>query len=224
VASPHNPSGVRLTDDELRGLLAAVDEHAPQAVVLVDETFHESSHGDDRVPPSAAALSPRVVTCASLSKAHGAPGLRLGWLTVTDPGLYARLRNAKFLTTISCSALDEFAGTVVLRHSDKILPPRAARLGRALAELEDWLADQPVDWVRPDASPICCLRLRHGDFSDAAVRAFYTFLAEQDVRVAPGSWFGEDDRVFRVGFGNLPPPEFTAALDRLAVAVKTAAF
>jgi aspartate/methionine/tyrosine aminotransferase len=222
VASPQNPSGVRLTDAELRGLIAAVDEHAPEAVVLVDETFRESTHGDDPIPPSAATLSPRVVTCASLSKAHGAPGLRLGWLTTTDPELYRRLRNAKFLTTIACSAPDEFAATVVLRHSDKILPARAVRLGRAVAELQDWVADQPVDWVRPDGATICCLRLRDGDFSDAAVRAFHDGLAEHGVRVAPGSWFGADDRVFRLGFGTLPPEEFTSALDRLAVALKTA--
>jgi aspartate/methionine/tyrosine aminotransferase len=222
VASPQNPSGVRLTDAELRGLVAAVDEHAPQAVVLVDETFRDATLGDDPIPPSAAALSPRVVTCSSLSKAHGAPGLRLGWLTATDPDLYARLRNAKFLTTISCSAPDEFTATLVLRRSGEILPPRAVRLGQAVAELGDWLADQPVDWVRPDASTTCCLRLRDSDFSDAAVAAFPTFLAEHEVRVAPGPWFGADDRVFRLGFGHLPPQEFTDALDRLGVALKAA--
>jgi aspartate/methionine/tyrosine aminotransferase len=222
VASPQNPSGVRFTDAELRGLLAAVEEYAPQAVVLVDETYRESIIGEDPIPPSAAALSPRVVTCASLSKAHGAPGLRLGWLTTTDPELYERLRNAKFLTTIACSAPDEFAATVLLRHADEILAPRAARLGRALAELEDWLGDQPVDWVRPDAATVCCLRLRDGGFSAAAVRAFHAGLAGNGVRVAPGSWFGTDDRVFRLGFGHLPPREFTEALDRLAVALKAA--
>jgi aspartate/methionine/tyrosine aminotransferase len=222
VASPQNPSGVRFTEAELRGLLAAVEQHAPEAVVLVDETYREATHGDDPIPPSAATLSPRVVTCASLSKAHGAPGLRLGWLTATDPGLYERLRNAKFLTTIACSAPDEFAATVVLRHGDEILARRAARLGQALAELEDWLGDQPVDWVRPDGATVCCLRLRDGDFSDAAVRAFHAGLAEHGLRVAPGSWFGADDRVFRLGFGHLPPQDFTEALDRLAAAVKAA--
>ena len=43
VASPQNPSGVRLTQEELRGQLAAVDERAPEAVVLVAETSREST-------------------------------------------------------------------------------------------------------------------------------------------------------------------------------------
>ncbi len=67
LASPQNPSGVRLTEEELRGLLAAVEERAPEAVVLVDETCRESTYGNAPVPPSAAALSPRVVTCGSSS-------------------------------------------------------------------------------------------------------------------------------------------------------------
>src|SRR5215469_1919831 len=121
VTSPQNPSGVRFTDRELRGLVAAVEDRAPDAVVLIDEIYRESSYGDAPVPPSAATLSPRVVTCSSLSKAHGAPGLRLGWLTVTDPDLYARLRNAKFLTTVACSGADELLATRVLRRRGEIL-------------------------------------------------------------------------------------------------------
>ena len=222
LASPQNPSGVRLTEDDLRGLLAAVDERAPQAVVLVDETYREATYGDAPAPRSAAALSPRVVTCASLSKAHGAPGLRLGWLTTTDPELYERLRIAKFLNTIACSAPDEFLAVQLLRRRAEILAPRAALLGRALAQLEDWLQDQPVEFVRPDAGALCCLRLPREHVPDDAVPAFYARLAARDTRVAPGSWFGEDDRVFRLGFGHLPPADFTEALARLADALRPA--
>jgi DNA-binding transcriptional MocR family regulator len=45
-------------------------------------------------------------------------------------------------------------------------------------------------------------------------------LAERETRVAPGSWFGETDRVFRLGFGHLPLPDFAAGLDRLADALR----
>jgi aspartate/methionine/tyrosine aminotransferase len=222
LASPQNPPGVRFTEAELRGVLAAVDERAPDAVVLVDETYRASAYGDAPVPPSAAALSPRVVTCSSLSKAHGAPGLRLGWLTTINPDIYERLRNAKFLATVACSAADEFAATMVLRRAGEILTARAARLAAALTELEEWLDGQRVDWIRPDGGALCCLRLRPGEFSDTAVAAFHAGLAGHGLRVAPGSWFGEDDRVFRLGFGHLAPADFTEALDRLALALKAA--
>ena len=215
LASPQNPSGVASTPDELRALLAAVDERAPDAVVLVDETYRESTYGNAPVPPSVAALSPRVVTCSSLSKAHGAPGLRLGWLTCTDPELYERLRNAKFVTTIACSGPDEYLATQVLRRRAEILRPRALALAAALAELEKWAGVHPVEMVRPDGGALCCLRLPSG----VDVNAFHARLAARDVRVAPGSWFGADDRVFRLGFGHLPPTDHTEALDRLADAL-----
>jgi hypothetical protein len=211
VASPQNPSGVRFTDDELRGLLAAVERRAPAAVVLVDETYREATYGDAPAPRSAAALSPRVVTCASLSKAHGAPGLRLGWLTTTDPELYERLRVAKFHTTIACSVLDEYLALRLLRRRTEILAPRAARLHDALAELRGWVRDQPLEMVPPDGGALCCLRLSAG-----AAGAFHAGLAARDTRVAPGPWFGDEDRVFRLGFGHLPPADFTEALSRVA--------
>ncbi|MDT3443217.1 MULTISPECIES: pyridoxal phosphate-dependent aminotransferase [unclassified Pseudofrankia] len=219
VASPQNPSGVRLTDDEVRALLAAVADRAPGAVVLVDETYRESTYGDAPVPPSAAARSARVVTCSSLSKAHGAPGLRLGWLTTTDADLSERLREAKFVTTIACPTLDELLAVHLLRQRTAILAPHARRLERALAELSAWARDQPVEVVRPDGGAICCLRLPTDRFPDGAVAGFYARLATLETRVAPGSWFGEHDRVFRVGFGHLAAHDFSAALDRLAAAL-----
>ncbi|MGC7098249.1 pyridoxal phosphate-dependent aminotransferase [Amycolatopsis lurida] len=220
LASPQNPSGVRFTGDELRGLLDVVRDRAPEAVVLVDETYHASTYDDDQAPRSAAAMSPRIVTCSSLSKAHGAPGLRIGWLTITDPGLYERLRQAKFHTTIACSTVDEFLAAQVLRREPEILAVRAKRLGSALAELVNWAHDQPVEIVRPDGGALCCLRLPAGRFpDDDTVAAFYTRLAKSDTRVAPGSWFGEHDRVFRLGFGHLPADDFSTALDRLADAL-----
>ena len=218
LASPQNPTGVRFTDAELRALLDAVAERAPEAVVLVDETYRESTYGDAPIPASAA-MSTRVVTCSSLSKAHGAPGLRIGWLTTTDADLYERLREAKFVTAIACSTVDEFLGTRVLRRAEEVLAPRARLLRRALDELLEWTRDQPVEIVRPDGGAICCLRLPVDRFSDDAVGEFYAQLDKFDARVAPGSWFGEQDRVFRLGFGNLSPSEFGAGLDRVADAL-----
>lgn len=219
VASPQNPSGILLTEDELRGLLTAVEDRAPGAVVLVDETYREATYGATTAPRSVAAVSPRIVTCSSLSKAHGTPGLRLGWLTTTDARLAERLRAAKFHTTIACSSLDELVGAEVLRHRAAILGQRGQRLREALDELVRWTRNQPVEIVVPDGGAMCCLRLPANRFSGEAVTTFYARLAERDTRVAPGSWFGEDDRVFRLGFGHLPAGNFSTALDRLSDAL-----
>lgn len=121
-----------------------------------------------------AALSRRIVTCSSLSKSHGAPGLRTGWLTTTDPELYERLRVAKFNSLICGSGPDELLSSEVLRRRDSILGARRELLGAT-------------------------------------------------ARRAPGAWFGESDRVFRVGFGHLPMDVFEEALQRLAEAMSSTA-
>ena len=110
----------------------------------------------------------------------------------------------------------------VLRRRAEILAPRAELLRSALTELLDWTRDQPVEIVEPDGGAICCVRLPESEFGDDAVSEFYERLTANETRVGHGSWFGETDRVFRLGFGSLAPEVFTAALDRLADALKRA--
>ncbi|TQS42548.1 pyridoxal phosphate-dependent aminotransferase [Cryptosporangium phraense] len=214
LASPQNPSGVRFTEEELGGLLAAVSDRAPEAVVLVDETYRSSSYSDASPARSAAGLSPRVVTCSSLSKAHGAPGLRTGWLTAPDADLYVRLQEAKFRSTVASSTVDSFLAEQVLRRQASILATRASRLRAALDVVVRWAAGQPVEIVVPDGGALCCLRIDR-------VGEFYSRLTALDTRVAPGSWFGDDDRVFRVGFGHLPIEDLVEALDRVGLAISS---
>ena len=54
---------------------------------------------------------------------------------------------------------------------------------------------------------------------DAAVNRFYSALANQGVRVANGTWFGDEFRVFRLGFGLLPMQDLEAALTALSAAL-----
>ena len=211
---------MRIADDDLRALLATIEERAPRAVVLVDETYRRSTFGP-AVPPSAASMSPRVVTCSSLSKSHGAAGLRIGWLTATDPDLAEQLRLAKFATSICTGTPDELVATEILRSSEAVLAPRRAALVAALDTLTEWAARHAelVDFLPPDGGALCCLRLRADTIDDDAVARFPAVLAERDARVASGSWFGESDRVFRLGFGHLPAELFGPALERLGDAL-----
>lgn len=211
IASPQNPSGIRFTDEDLRALLDGLPE---RVVLLVDETYRETVYGDASTPASTASLSPRIVTCSSLSKSHGAPGLRIGWLTATDPGLYEDLRRAKFNSLISCSTIDERLAVRVLRSD--ALAARRKPLAVALDTLERW-ADRTdeIEVLRPDGGALCCVRV--GGSVD--LDRFAAALAERDVRLAPGPWFGDPARVFRLGFGHLAPDLFEEALRRLGEAL-----
>lgn len=121
-------------------------------------------------------------------------------------------------TVISGAVLDEALATALLRSRDRVLEPRRALLAGALRELENWCAAERerIEWVRPDAGALCCVRLRTDAFGEAAVSRFWESLPEHDLQLASGTWFGESDRVFRLGFGYLPPQKLTAALTALA--------
>jgi aspartate/methionine/tyrosine aminotransferase len=224
VASPQNPSGVAIGIDVLRDVLTLIERHARNAYLLVDDTYREAAFGNDLVAPSALALGDRVITVASLSKCHGAPGLRSGWAIALDRSIRDQLVRGKFNTVVSAPALEEALALRVLEQRDRILQERRRFLAEALARTEQWVrANQDlVEWVRPDAGAICCARLRPDVFDDDAVAHFYRALQQAGVRVSNGVWFGEHARVFRLGFGHLPPAELDAAYHALGSALTQA--
>uniref|UniRef100_UPI000D47C7C4 pyridoxal phosphate-dependent aminotransferase n=2 Tax=unclassified Variovorax TaxID=663243 RepID=UPI000D47C7C4 len=224
IASPQNPSGVRVSRADIEALLERMARLSPGALLFVDETYREASYGDEPTPESFAGLDPRIVTGASVSKALGAPGLRTGWLTVADPDLRSRLTVAKMNTVISGSVLDEALAAALLRNRAGVLASRRRLLADALQVLSDWCQTESgrIEWIRPDGGALCCLRLRAEVFDDAAVSRFWGVLPAHELQLASGTWFGEAERVFRLGFGYLPPERLGPALAAVSSALDAA--
>jgi len=76
-ASPNNPSGVVLREEELAGIADLARRH--DLWLIVDEVYAGLAPGG-RIPSLAARLPERVVTLGSLSKSHAMTGWRAGWL------------------------------------------------------------------------------------------------------------------------------------------------
>jgi len=217
LASPQNPSGVAIPRAVLAAVLSAMAVRCPDAFLLLDEEYRYAVYGDDTPVPSAATMSPQVVVTGSLSKCHGVPGVRIGWAITRNAELREQLMVGKFSTVISNSAVDEMLGLRVLRKADEVIGARRQRLGEGLARTAAWVDRNAalVEWVRPDAGALCCIRLRPDVFDRAAVARFFAGLSARNARVGNGGWFGDESRVFRVGFGLLAPQELDAALDVL---------
>jgi aspartate/methionine/tyrosine aminotransferase len=217
LISPHNPSGVSTSLEVMASILDIMDVRCPEAYLLLDETFREAAYGARPPQPSGATLSERVLTVSSLSKAHGAPGLRLGWITCAAPALLAHLKVGKGKTAISCSILDERLGAHILDNAGAILRERNARLAVALDLVREWVTRNAdlVHWVQPDAGGMCCVRLTDAAYDDAGVEAFYGLAAKRRITLASGDRFLDERRVFRLGFGALPIATFERALEAL---------
>jgi aspartate/methionine/tyrosine aminotransferase len=224
IASPQNPSGVGFPQNVLREMLATMSRVCPDAYLLVDETYREATYGASPVAETACVLSPKVISIASLSKCHGAAGLRIGWAITRDEALRKQLVLGKFNSIISCSAVDEALALRVLEQSDSVMAQRRANLGDALRRTAAWVYrnERYVDWVRPEAGAMCCVRLKKAAFDDAAVARFYDELESAGTRVANGMWFGDEARVFRLGFGLLSPDTLEHALAAVTSALERA--
>lgn len=225
LATPQNPSGVALQTQEVEALLRLMDEFCPDAFLLLDETYREAVYGDDDMRPSFVTLDNRIVSCASLSKCHGAPGLRIGWTVTKNKDLKEQLKLGKFNTVIACSTVDELLALRVLEKRRDILDQRKHHLAKGLRMVEAWVAEHGrwLEWIKPDAGALCCLRLRPDIFDGDMVVQFHTILQENDTRVGLGAWFGDEPNVFRLGFGLLPMDDLEEALSRLGKALRDVA-
>jgi aspartate/methionine/tyrosine aminotransferase len=224
LASPHNPSGVATPRAILAEVLSTMSTCCPDAFLLVDETYRCAVYGDDPIAPSAATMDPRIVVTGSLSKCHGAPGLRIGWAITRDARLREQLVLGKFGTVIANSAVDEMLALRVLQRADDIVGARRLRFGAGLARVAAWAERHAelVEWIRPDAGALCCVRLRPDVFDSDGIARFHAELARRDARVGDGRWFGDEARVFRLGFGLPEPEQLDAALDVLTEALRRA--
>jgi aspartate/methionine/tyrosine aminotransferase len=221
IASPQNPSGVRTTLAETKAILALIGAKAPAARLFVDETYRDATYGDELPPLSAATLADQIITGGSVSKAHGAPGLRVGWLTVREPELRERLTVAKMNMVISGSPLNETLAAAILENREKILSDRRKLLASGLSQVAAWVESQKssIDWVKPDGGALCCLRLKPDVFDKAGVERFWSTLPGVQLQIGDGTWFGESSAVLRLGFGYLPIEVLPAALEALSKAL-----
>ncbi|MFC9687556.1 pyridoxal phosphate-dependent aminotransferase [Kribbella sp. NPDC056951] len=220
LASPQNPSGVAVPLSVFREISQAMATTCPEAYLLVDDTYRTASYGDDPIAESALTLGDKVVTVASLSKCHGAAGLRTGWAISTDADLVERLVTAKFSTVVTGSPITEALAARVFELQDEILAVRRPRLAEGVAATEAWVEANAdlVEWVRPDAGALCCVRIR----PQVDLARFRATWDELSIRLAEGEWFTDEPRVFRLGFGYPPPVELKAALDVLTTALHKA--
>lgn len=220
ICTPGNPHGVEVGRSELEAISAMLADRAPGAVLLIDETYREASLGD-RIAPTHAGMGGNVVVCSSLSKAHGTPGLRVGWMTVPGHELMQRLIRVKMNTVISVSGLCETIADVVIEKADRILAKQRAHLLGGFSIMQRFIEDhrELVDWVKPDAGALCCLRPIDDKIDRAALDRE---LKERGVLVGRGGWFGDDERVIRIGFGAMPNDRFREGLAQFGESLRSA--
>lgn len=141
VNSPHNPTGMVATDDELRALAALAVE--ADLLVITDEVYeHLIFDGRRHIPlASYPGMADRTVTISSAAKMFNVTGWKIGW-ACGPAELIAGVRAAKqylsyvggapFQPAVAHALDNEQAWVSALRDS---LQRKRDRLGSALADL-----------------------------------------------------------------------------------------
>lgn len=218
VTTPHNPTGVVTPRESLARLAELVG--ARGAHLLVDETYRDLSV--DEPGPWATTLAPNVISVASLSKAYGLPGLRLGWLMTRDPALNERFLAAKEQIFICGPILDEEIAYRVYARRATERPAVARLVTERRALVRDWIAREPrMQWVEPAGGVVCFPRI-HPEAPVDVARFHAVLTGEHRTWVGPGHWFERDDRYMRIGFGWPTADELAGGLAAISAALDAA--
>jgi aspartate/methionine/tyrosine aminotransferase len=211
ITSPHNPSGVVVSEPALRRL-AQIAERAG-TYVLVDEVYRDALF--DLAPPVSATLSRWFIVTSSLTKSYGLGGLRCGWI-ICEPELAGRMRRMNDLLGSYGSMPSETLGLAAFRQlqalerrAKEILDPNTELSHAFLASHSDVL-----DCVVPPRSLTVFPRLRREEDS----QVLHDRLRKLETSIVPGVFF-ESPRHFRLGF-TAATEDVREGLNRLSHALR----
>ncbi len=213
LTHPHNPTGVFVSQATLESLVQVSEANG--CYLLVDETYR---HLNFKTPllPYFAEKSDRVISVSSLSKAFGAPGIRIGWIVSQDKKLQHDLLAAKEQMIISNSVVDEHIALQIFLQKEKLLKEVHTTLQENYKIVEDWLkANETIfEWVLPDAGAVVFPRIRKSirvDFSKFYDRLY----SHYHTVVGGGHWFEQNPRYMRIGFGYPNAQELRVGLENV---------
>ncbi len=217
ITTPHNPTGMVMTMEELQALIALAEKR--DLHLLVDETYRDTCFKTPYLV--IASLSKKVISVSSLSKAYGLPGLRMGWLITQDEALMEQFLAAKEMMYISNPALDEEVAFQFYGQKEKFATAINQKAMENFKLLTAWLQQEAaLEYVLPRGGVVCFPRFKHPDTIDIP-RFYETLLQQYKTMVGPGHWFAMPDAYMRIGFGWAGKTAFEQGLMHVSEAIAT---
>jgi aspartate/methionine/tyrosine aminotransferase len=200
VTHPHNPTGICLSDTEMKALVSLAEEN--NCWLLVDETYRDMVFGEKL--PLAADYSEKVISVSSLSKSYGLPGIRLGWIICRNKELMETFLAAKEQIHICGSVLDEEVAFRYLQHKDRYFEKIRSDIDEKFNMIKAWMStqggQQGFEWVEPRGGCVCFPRIKQPEKVDLD-KFYHLLLHEYGTYAGPGHWFEMPRHYMRVGFG-----------------------
>ena len=148
--SPHNPTGMVLTAEELTAIAEVAVEH--DLIVVSDEVYEHLSFGVAHTPiATLPGMRERTVTLSSAGKSFSFTGWKVGWAT-GPADLISDVRTTKqFLTFVSAGPF-QYAVAHALTHEMEWVEQLSASLANRRDQLCDGLAQLGMEVFRPEGT------------------------------------------------------------------------
>ncbi|MFB6395068.1 aminotransferase class I/II-fold pyridoxal phosphate-dependent enzyme [Polymorphospora lycopeni] len=134
LCTPHNPTGRRISRDELRWFL---NELPPQVVTIVDQAYVEFDELDENDDLDLVHQRSKAVLLRTFSKAYGLAGLRVGY-ALADSEISETARKATLPFAVTRAAE---AAAVASLDQETVMKERIAMVRRLRTELGESLGD-----------------------------------------------------------------------------------
>ena len=198
VCNPNNPTGAILSSSSMQTIVRIAEECG--AWLLADEVYR----GAERSGVTTASfwgMYPRTLITSGLSKAYGAPGLRIGWIA-GPADTVDRLWGYHDYTAITVSTLSDRLARAVLEKRDSILARTRRILNENLPILEQWIAGLPGVFTLPPTHA-GAIGYPSYDLPIGSAELATRLRTERSVLVIPGSHFGME-HYLRLNYGVSP--------------------
>jgi aspartate/methionine/tyrosine aminotransferase len=220
ICNPNNPTGQILTDSEIDTIIAAADRSG--AYLLADEIYAGAERGSEAVTPTIYGRYDKVLSAGSLSKAYGAPGLRIGWIVGPQDILKELWARHEYVTISTAKLSNHYLAPLVLRPD-----VRSALFERTRQYIRDgWTRFEP--WIEehkdilsltpPKASAISFLRY---NLKIDSVSLVERIIRDGSVLIGPGDYFGIPNHI-RISYG-LPHDYLMQGLGRISKVLRQVA-
>jgi len=210
ICNPNNPTGARLTADELETICNIASR---AGAWIVSDEIYRGAEIDNIETPTIWGRYDRVLVTSSLSKAYGLPGLRIGWV-VGPPATVESLWAVHDYTTIGPAAASDMLARITLTQ-----PRRARVIARTRGIIRTnypivrkWIDRRApfLSHIPPQAGAIVYVKYRHPINSTDLITRLRD---EKSVLVVPGDHF-EMDGYLRIGVGS-DPAHLEGSLERI---------
>jgi aspartate/methionine/tyrosine aminotransferase len=144
-------------------------------------------------------ITKSAIVLSGLSKTHGLPGLRTGWLVIRDEELRQNIINWKCYTSICASAPSEFLALAAWKVRGQLRDRSIAQIEHNLGLAHSFFARWPelFAWRKPMAGSVALVGMNVPSVTDFAIQ----LIEQAGVLILPAATLGSDDKHMRMGFG-----------------------